>query len=221
MAIQYGQKPDTFLSDDELEAWRNIPTSIIGDELNRTFIMDSGIKPITPHTSIAGHALTVDCMVADNSSLHYALMELWPGAVIVGDGRGHTDTAMWGEIMHSCAEHNGAAGVILDGAMRDFDTISSSGLPAYCRGVSPRGPHKGWGGNIHMPIQCGRVPVNPGDLIVADQDGVAVIAPDLRPGLMDRCLMRIENETRTLERVALGEFTVDILGFPPAEKVGG
>ncbi len=220
MAIEFGTRPSELLDPSEIAAWAAIPSPIIGDELNRTGLMASRIRPISPSFSCAGQALTVDCMVGDNSVLHYCLRELWPGAVIVADGRGHTDTAIWGEILHTCATRQGAGGVIVDGAMRDSDVLRESEVPAYSAGVSPRGPHKGFGGAINKPIQCGGVPVSPGDLVVADQDGIAVIQPDQMDGLMDRCKKRIETEGKTLARIAAGELTIDILNFPPAESIG-
>lgn len=220
MAIEFGTPPSNLLDGSELATWAKIPTPIIGDELNRTGLLAARIRPLSADFSCVGQALTVDCMVGDNGALHYALRELWDGAIIVGDGRGHTDTAIWGAILHTCAKRQGAHGVIIDGAMRDSQELGKSGLPAYCAGVSPRGPHKGWGGNINKPIQCGGVPVAPGDLVVADQDGVAIIRPDQLDGLMDRCKQRIDKEKITLERIAAGELTIDILNFPPADTIG-
>ena len=107
--------------------------------------------------------------------------------------------------------------MIVDGAMRDSDVLRESKVPAYCAGVSPAGPHKGFGGSINKQIQCGGVSVSPGDLIVADQDGIAVIRPDQMDGLMDCCKKRIAAEEDTLARIAGGELTIDIHGFPPAE----
>ncbi len=220
MAIDFGTPPSSLLDAKEIAAWAEIPTPIIGDELNRAGLMASRIRPLSPDFSCAGQALTVGCMVGDNSVLHFSLKELWPGAIIVADGKGHTDTAIWGEILHTCATQQGAGGVIVDGAMRDSDVLRESNVPAYCAGVSPAGPHKGFGGSINKQIQCGGVAVSPGDLIVADQDGIAVIRPDQMDGLMERCKKRIATEEKTLARIAAGELTIDILNFPPAESIG-
>lgn len=221
MAIEFGASPSNLIEKSELAAWAKIPTPIIGDELNRTGLLASRIRPLSPNFSCTGQALTVDCMVGDNSALHFALREIWDGAIIIADGRAHTETAIWGEILHTCAIHQGANGVIVDGAMRDSDVLRESQLPAYCAGISPRGPHKGFGGSINKLIQCGGVPVTPGDLVVADQDGVAIIRPDQIDGLMDRCQKRIDAEAKTLKRIAAGELTINILNFPPAESIGG
>ncbi|MEM7222615.1 MAG: RraA family protein [Pseudomonadota bacterium] len=220
MAIDFGPRPANLLDEAALAPWREIPSSIIGDEVNRTGMLAAAIRPLHKAMGCVGQALTVDCMVGDNAALHYALTALWPSAVIVADGRGHEDTAIWGGILHSCAQRQGAGGVILDGAMRDSAEVAGSGLAAYCRAICARGPHKGWGGAINRPIQCGGVAISPGDLIVADQDGIAVVRPDQMDGLLERCRARLAKEEEILGRIAAGELTVDIMGFPPAEKIG-
>ncbi|MGD9895089.1 MAG: RraA family protein [Dehalococcoidia bacterium] len=211
--------PEAALTPEEAEAWAKIPVSIIGDELNRSGVMDAGIKPLGDGRPFAGPALTVDCMVGDNSALHHALTLLEAGWVLVADGHRHVDTALWGDIMHSAAKVRRAAAVVIDGSMRDRVAIAASGLPAYARGVCPRGPHKGWGGAVNVPIQCGGVAVAPGDLVVGDADGVAVVRADQLPGLMERCLKRMAREEEVLKEIAAGRTTVEILGIA-AEKVG-
>lgn len=221
MPIEVHSPPDFRLLDrDETRVWSQIATPILGDELNRSNVMHAALRPLAAATRMAGQALTVECMAGDNAALHYALERLWPGAVIVADARGHVDTAVWGEIMHTCARQQGAAGVVIDGAMRDSTALARSGLPAYCRGICARGPHKGWGGAILGPIQCGGVAVHPGDLVVGDDDGVVVIRPDQLAGLLERCQRRMEGERRTLERVRSGETTARVLGMPPIERIG-
>lgn len=220
MPLTIKDGPDPMLDSAAIVEWLSIPTSIIGDELNRTGLMDAGIKPLDPGSRFAGLALTVECMVGDNSALHYALTKLRSGDVIVADGRGHLDTALWGEIMHTCAKALGAAAVVIDGSMRDRAAVAASGLPAYVRGITPRGPHKGWGGVINGPIQCGGVSVAPGDLVVGDGDGVAVIRPDQMEGLLERCRQRMAKEASYLVAVAEGRTTVEVLGMPEPGRIG-
>jgi 4-hydroxy-4-methyl-2-oxoglutarate aldolase len=217
MAIRLFPPPARLLPLAELEPWREIPVSVVGDELNRSQILNSGLRPIGPHAALLGQAMTVECMVGDNSALHHSLEHLWPGAIVVADARGHTDTAVWGEIMHTCAKTQGAGGAIIDGAVRDSSAIASSGLPAWARGISPRGPHKGWGGSILGSIQCGGVAVHPGDLVLGDADGLIVIRLGQIDGLLDRCRKRMRQEESVLTRVRNGETTAKVLGMPPTE----
>ncbi len=204
----------------EIETWRNTPTAIISDELNRTGTMGSALRPLKNGPAFAAQALTVQCMVGDNSPVHYALTVAWPGCALVIDGRGHADTALWGGILTAAALARGVVAVVVDGAVRDAAELRESDLAVYCRGIVPNGPHKGFGGAVNAPIQCGGVSVHPGDLVVGDDDGVVVIAPDQLDGLRERCDARMAAEAEILERIATGASTVELLGFPPPEKIG-
>lgn len=220
MALELNDAPTARLDEGALAAWSDIPVAIIGDELNRGQIMHAAIKPVAPGKGFVGHALTARCMVGDNSALHYALAGAWPGAVIVADAGGFENTAVWGGIMHAGAQVKGVAAVVIDGAVRDLAELRASGLPAYARAAVPAGPHKGFGGAVNTTIQCGGVPVSPGDLVIGDDDGVIVIRPDQIDGLMERCRARLAKEASIIEGLKAGRTTVELTGLPPADKIG-
>lgn len=220
MALTIHQPDFPRLSSEELELWSHIPTSIISDELNRTGTLQSAVRPLQTGIRLAGQALTVQCMVGDNAPIHYAMTVAWPGCVMLVDGRGHTDTALFGEILGEAALAKGVIAVIIDGAVRDSAELRGSDLYVYTRGIVPNGPHKGFGGAVNVPIQCAGMNVSPGDLVVGDDDGVAVIPPQYMAGLRQRCDARIASEAERIERIKAGATTVDLLGFPPPEKIG-
>ena len=220
MALTILQPDFSRLSTGELDLWSHIPTSIISDELNRTGTLHAEIRPLQTGVSLAGQALTVQCMVGDNAPIHYAMTVAWPGCVIVVDGRGHRDTALFGEILGEAALAKGAVAVIIDGAVRDSAELRGSDLYVYTRGIVPNGPHKGFGGAINVPIQCAGVNVSPGDLVVGDDDGVVVVSPGQMAGLRERCDARIASEAARIEQIKAGATTVELLGFPPPEKIG-
>ncbi len=220
MALTINQPDFPRLSSEELDLWSHIPTSIISDELNRTGTLHSEVRPLQTGVSLAGQALTVQCMVGDNAPIHYAMTVAWPGCVMLVDGRGHKDTALFGEILGEAALARGVIAVIIDGAIRDCAELRDSDLYVYTRGIVPNGPHKGFGGAVNVPIQCAGVNVSPGDLVVGDDDGVVVISPQNMQGLRPRCDARIASEADRIERIKAGATTVDLLGFPPPEKIG-
>ncbi|HSS66388.1 MAG TPA: RraA family protein [Gammaproteobacteria bacterium] len=220
MALTVNRPDFSLLSSEELELWSHIPTSIISDELNRTGTLHSEVRPLQTDVGLAGQALTVQCMVGDNAPIHYAMTVAWPGCVMLVDGRGHKDTALFGEILGEAALARGVIAVIIDGAVRDSAELRSSDLYVYTRGIVPNGPHKGFGGAINVPIQCAGVNVSPGDLVVGDDDGVVVITPQSMKGLRSRCDARIASEADRIERIKAGATTVELLGFPPPEKIG-
>ncbi len=217
MALIINDSPTTLLDDQALTDWSRVPTAIISDELNRTNTMHAAIKPVRTGIQAAAQALTIQCMVGDNAPLHHGVPLAWPGCALVIDGRGHTDTALWGGILNAGAEAQNVAMVIVDGAVRDVAELRESKIAVYSRSVIPNGPHKGFGGGINVPIQCAGVAVNPGDLIVGDDDGVVVIRPDQWDGLYDRCQKRMAAEENTLKGIAAGKTTVELLGIPDPE----
>ena len=125
-----------------------------------------------------------------------------------------------GGILVAAAVARKLTAVVIDGAVRDVAELRESGLAVYARAVVPNGPHKGFGGSVNTPIQCGGVPVNPGDLVVGDEDGVVVIRPNQLPGLIERCRARIEKEEKFVKQIEAGVSTVELMGLPPADQIG-
>ncbi len=220
MALVINDPPQERMSEAELAEWRRIPTAVISDELNRTGTMESAITPLGPGMAFAGQALTVQTMVGDNVTVHYAMTAAWPGAAMVVDARGHTDTAIYGGILNRAAQARGIVAVVVDGSVRDAAELRESGLSVFSRGIVPNGPHKGFGGGINVPIQCAGVPVNPGDLVVGDDDGVVVVPAGRVGGLMERCQARIKKEEEIVERIDAGATTVELQGLPPPDQIG-
>ncbi len=220
MAIHIGSPDFEHLSNDEIAQWQAVPTAVISDDLNRASTMHSAIKPVGPGMNFAGQALTVQTMVGDNATLHYGLQHAWPGCVVVVDARAHTETAVWGGVLVAAAKARQVAAVIIDGAVRDVAELRESGVAVYARAVIPNGPHKGFGGSINQPIQCPGVAIQPGALVVGDEDGVVTIRPEQRPGLMALCQARIAKEEDFMSKIAAGVSTVELMGLPAPDKIG-
>ena len=220
MALHMNPSPTDLIPEAGLAAWRGMPTAVMSDELNRSCAMSAAIKPVAPGMVFAGQALTIQAMAADNAASHYALTLVWPGSVVVIDARGHVDTAMWGGILTMGAKERGAVAVVCDGAVRDVAELRESGIAVFSRGVVPNGPQKAFGGSVNAPIQCGGLAVNPGDLVVGDDDGVVVVAPHQMAGLFERCEARIKNEENIVAQLKAGRTTVEINNLPPPEELG-
>ncbi len=204
MRLIYNDPPDPFLTETELYEWSGIQPAVISDDINRQGVMKSFIKPIQQNVQFAGLALTVDLLVGTNAAIQQALMRAFPGAVIVADAKDHQDTAVVGGILYAAAQVAGLRAIVLDGSVRDLAEIRAGQLPVFARGVVPKGPHQGKGGSINIPIQCGGVVVNPGDLIVGDDDGVVVVRPDQTYGLLEKCRNRLAKEESTLASLKNG-----------------
>jgi len=211
---------DRRLEDADLRAWREIPTSIVSDELNRTAGMSAAIAPLSRSMRFAGEALTVRVMVGDNLALHVAVSRAPAGCVLVVDAGGFMGTAVWGEILHTAAEARSLTAVVIDGAVRDRSALADSQLPIFARGATPNGLHKGWGGSINGAIQCGGVAVEPHDLVLGDADGIAVVPRVQLGGLLERCRRRMQSEVTALALIRQGKTTLDALSIAaPVEEV--
>lgn len=179
MALEtaYVRKEKTWVRPDRkwLAAFSPFPVANIGDAMERLNMCDAGIVPVTSQTHFVGFALPVLVTPGDNAAVIRALEEIQPGDVIMINGQGHIDRALVGEQLTQRFQHAGAVAQVIDGAVRDRKVIESTGLPTFCRGVTPAGPFKNGPGVIGEPVAIGGVVCQAGDIVVGDEDGVIVI----------------------------------------------
>ncbi|MBC8339113.1 MAG: RraA family protein [Rhodospirillales bacterium] len=209
------------LSPETLDAWRGIPPAIVSDCMNRTHFMAAAIKPLNPGTILVGQARTVTGMVGDNGISHAAIALIERGEILVIDAGGYEDVAIWGAIMTRAAMARGIAGVVIDGANRDAAEIRELEFPCYSRAQVPSGPHKGFGGIIDGPISCGGCPVRPGDLIVGDDDGIAVVPLEWVDKMLTASLEKLRQEEDIIKQIAEGKTTAELLGVGEVEVIEG
>ena len=166
-------KPET------IEAYKAIGVGDIGHILEASSFMDVAIKPVYRDVKLVGPAFTVQMLAGDISLNRKAIELAQPGDVIVIDRCGDMQYACWGGAVTLFCKVTGIAGMIVDGSTTDSMEISEMQWPVFSRAVSGCvGRRLDKGGGINIPVQCGGVVVQPGDLIVADDDGIAVIDPD-------------------------------------------
>lgn len=166
-------RPDRAL----VELFRDIPVANIDDCMNRTAAVDGAIRPLN-RTPLLGTAFTVQVPEGDNLMFHKAMDLAQPGDVIVIDAGGDTNRAIFGGLMISYCKVRGLAGVIVDGAIRDYRELADMDFPVYAKGVTPNGPYKNGPGTIGETISFGGKVVRPGDIIVGDEDGIIIIKPE-------------------------------------------
>lgn len=186
-----------------VESFKGLPVANIADEMNRFFCVDARIKPYNDKP-LLGTAFTVKARVGDNLLLHKALELAQPGDVIIVDAQGDTANAITGEIMMTQAEMNGFAGVVIDGAIRDSEAMKELNMPVYAAGVTPKGPYKDGPGEINVPVSCGGVTVNPGDIIVGDADGIVVISPKDAPRILEKSKEKLAKEQTIIQGIKDG-----------------
>lgn len=161
-----------------MEELGKIPAANIADVMERTCGMNPRIHLMSKpkNTIMVGPALTVKVRSGDNLALHAALNIAKEGDVLVVSNEGQNQRALIGEIMMSYLHYfKKVAGIILDGPIRDIEELKTWDFHIYATGTTPAGPFKEGPGEVNVPISCGEISVNPGDIIVADEDGVIVI----------------------------------------------
>ena len=146
--------------------------------IERDGCMDGAIMPVDESMRMIGTAATVETSVGDNFPIHVAIYQCQPGYVLVIDGKAYEERAYLGDLMGGSAKAVGIEGIVVDGFVRDRVGLKEIGLPIFSRGFMQRTPDKIGPGTINMPIRCGGVSVNPGDLVIGDYDGVTVIPRD-------------------------------------------
>ena len=220
MAIQRFEIDFETLAPEALDAWRGIPPAVASDCMNRSRFMAAAIKPVKAGTTLVGQARTVTSMVGDNGISHVATALLRPGEVLVIDAKGYEDVAVWGGVATRAALARGAAGVVIDGAVRDVAEIRELDFPCYARAVVPSGPHKGFGGTIDGTIACAGCPVAPGDIVLGDDDGIVVVPLADQAELLAVCRDKLEQEKGWLAAIEAGRTMADHLGLGEAEVIG-
>lgn len=147
----------------------------LGMSGGRMALMSPRMRPLCPRLRIAGRAVTAYNYPGDNLMMHKALQLAQPGDVLVLSNGGGTQGALWGELAGNYAQTKKLAGVIVDGSIRDTDALAKMGFPVWFTSISVCHPEKRSLGAVNVPIVCDGVLVNPGDIVVADADGVIVI----------------------------------------------
>ena len=179
-------------------------TGNVGDCIGRAAAMDARIKSLAAGMKIVGPALTVRVPPTDNLMIHKALTLIKPGDVLVIEGGGNHSWALLGFLMVSTAQKLGVAGIVADGCVRDAQEIRRSGFPVFSAGLSPNGPFKEGPGEINYPISCGGQVVRPGDIIIADDDGVVVMKQELVESVIEEVDKIIQREGKRLAEIEAG-----------------
>lgn len=198
---------------DPIETLRQLGAATVYEAQGAKGALDHGIKPIDPTCRLAGPAFTVDCRPADNLMLHYAVQKARPGDVLVVDAKGFMEAGPWGDVLTIQAMKLGIAGLLINGCVRDANLIIALGFPVFCRGLSIKGTAKQQAGHVNVPVAIGDVLIHPGDIIVGDRDGVAVVPHAEVASTIASALAREDKEAQQRQAIEAGALTADLLGL--------
>ncbi len=195
-----------------LDRARKLSPALLCDALGNFGAMDYRVKPVWPGAVVLGTALTVNLRPGDNLLLHRAICQAAPGYVLVAATGGCTTNAVWGDMMTRAALKAGAAGTVVDGAVRDVDDIRDFQYPVFAVGAIPQAAHRDGPGSINVPVACGGVPVNPGDLVFGNADGVVVVPQAILAEALLQAEKKLAGENARFEEIAAGKLAPQWLG---------
>ena len=182
-------------------------TPHLSDSMERLYAGGPQLRPMHNGAKLCGPAFTVRTAPGDNLLVHKAIDTAAPGDVIVVDAGGFNDHAIIGELMSARAEQRGVGGMVIWGAIRDSSELRQGSFPVYASGVTHRGPYKNGPGEINVPIVMGGIPVNPGDIVVGDADGLVVVPLEHAEAILASAKAILAKETNSMKQIKAG--TVD------------
>lgn len=215
------QNPCAPLADPAIvRAFKDSATAIISDNLFRLpGAVD--LRPFYRGEVMAGTALTVRTRSGDNLAIHQALEYVRPGDVLVIAGGGDTTRALIGEIIVTIASTRGAAGIVVDGAIRDADAIGRLGLPCFARAAIHLGPYKNGPGEINVPVSIGGLIIEPGDIVVGDGDGIVAFPQAIATELLKAIRKQQAKETDILQSIREGRYAGAYAIAEPSSAISG
>lgn len=184
--------------------YRDLPVANVSDVMSRMSAGGSRLRPLHGGGSMAGAALTVKTRPGDNLMIHKALLMAQPGDVIVVDAGGDLSNSLVGELMLSHAIQVGVVGIVINGAVRDSAWIRANTFPVFAAGVTHRGPYKDGPGEINVPVAIDGMVIEPGDLVIGDDDGFLCVPFDITGPLYEAAKAKHDAEVKTLANTQAG-----------------
>lgn len=198
-----------------IEAYRGLGAATVYEAAGRVGSVHPAIKPLARGVRILGPAVTVRCHPRDNLMLHKALQIAREGDILVATTEGYPDAGYWGGLMATSALARKLGGLAIDGCVRDSEEILQMGFPVFCRGTCMRGTTKGILGSVNLPILFGEITVNPGDLVLGDDDGLVIVAQADMEKVLIASQKRVENEKQKSAALSAGTSSMELNKLEP------